>query len=121
MKKPELTFEQRVAQGELYITRVASIPQGFGVVTTRGELIVGHSETGHHHVIRDGVTMFDAEPRDPSVCYLQVDDTLKGPAALEHLKSYAPVHPTVLLQPGAVYRVRRARQMTPSGWEMARD
>jgi hypothetical protein len=65
--------------------------------------------------------MFDAEPRDPSVCYLQVDDTLKGPAALEHLKSYAPVHPTVLLKPGAVYRVRRARQKTPSGWEMARD
>lgn len=116
------TVANAAAQGELYLVRVDSVPAAF-TKRTNGELIVGHSESGHHHVIRDGVTMFDAEPADPTLCYLQVDETIHGPAALEHLKSGPHVHPTLLLLPGATYRVRRAREESsaPEGWAVARD
>lgn len=115
----KISFEKSAAQGELLITRVDSVPGEFSK-TSKGELIVGHSETGHHHVIRDGVTMFDAEPADPTCCYLQVDDTLKSFAELEHLRSF-DTHPTLLLSPGATYRVKRARERTPEGWQVAQD
>ena len=108
------------AQGELYFTRVAELPAGLTEQQRDGATIVGHSETGHNHVIRDGVTLHEFTPRDPCMCYLQVDSTLRECAELEHLRSF-DAHPSLMLIPGAIYRVKRAREFTPQGWQMAQD
>lgn len=58
-------------QGEIYIGPLDVLPavEMTEAKRERGVIVVGHSETGHHHVIGDaGVKMF--ETRDPFVCYL---------------------------------------------------
>lgn len=42
------------AQGEVMIFRIEQIPAGldeFNDVNERGQIIIGHSESGHHHVL----------------------------------------------------------------------
>lgn len=111
------TFEKRAAQGDLYIERITDLPVT-GLVTVapeRGHLIVGHSETGHHHVIdAERATMYRL-PEEIYECFLVVSDT----AVLEHLRSY-DTHEAIELTPGN-YRVRRQREYTPEGWRQAQD
>lgn len=110
------------AQGELLLTVVDSIPEEFRPVKDENKIVVGHSSTGHDHVIQNnGVTRFEAEPRDPSLCYLQIDASRKTPAELEHLSNAPNAHPTVLLEPGKNVQVRRAREEGPEGWRLAAD
>jgi len=115
-----LLTDKPMAQGELYILPVGNIPAEFKPVPKQTPTIVGHSETGHHHVIADGVTMFESEPVNPLVCYLQIADDLSAPVELKHLRSFQ-THPSILLQPGSKHRVQRARENTPEGWRVARD
>jgi hypothetical protein len=80
-----------------------------------GRLIVGHSETGHHHVIeRQDVRMFTS-PSDDLTSYLDVP----GMAKLEHVRGF-DTHAPIELPPGR-YMVKRGRQFGPHGWERAID
>ena len=69
--------------------------------------IIGHSETGHHHVIEcDGATVgvMDKPPAGMRVLYM----ILENPLALEHLRNH-DTHETITNEPG-VYEVRIARE-----------
>ena len=46
------TFKNITAQGELHIVRIKGLPQDIPALPAiDGRVVVGHSETGHHHVM----------------------------------------------------------------------
>ena len=115
------TFINTAAQGDLLIRRIESIPAtAKPLKAERGNFIVAHSETGHHHVIaeRPGVQVFTTG--DPMVSYLQViEATEQTEALLEHLRSY-DTHETIAIPPGT-FELRRQREYTPEGWRQVQD
>lgn len=67
------TFINQAAQGDILIRRVTSIPENFRPVEDGGRIVVGHSETGHHHAIdSDGVVRYEG-PDNPLICYLRME------------------------------------------------
>ena len=58
------TFQKQAAQGDLFIRRIDSLPEGVKSATAEsGAYIVAHSETGHHHVVleRPGVAVYTTD------------------------------------------------------------
>jgi len=102
-----LQFETVAAQGELTITKLTKAPNNIGirVEPVDGKLIVGHSETGHHHVV-------DAE----CATLTRIDqftallDVIKM-TRLDHLRE-CDTHPSIALQPG-MYEFRTGREFDP--------
>lgn len=115
------TFKDQAAQGDLYIRRIDAIPDNAKpMVAEKGNFIVAHSETGHHHVIaeRPGVQVYTTD--DPLVSYLQViEATEQTEALLEHLRNF-DTHETIAIPPGN-YELRRQREYTPEGWRRVED
>ena len=111
------TFERRAAQGDLYIERIdGAVPAKAVTVAPEGRhLIVGYSETGHHHVIDAERAVMYRLPEEIYECFIVVSET----TALEHLRSF-DTHESIELTPGT-YRVRRQREYTPEGWRRAQD
>lgn len=102
-----LTFNKIAAQGELTITRLSRAPKNIGNVVSpqNGKLIVGHSETGHHHVVdADCATLTRI---DEFTAYLNVTK----PTQIDHLRGY-DTHPSIALQPG-FYEFRTGREFDP--------
>lgn len=115
------TFKNQAAQGDLYVRRIDAIPPNAKPMKSeRGNFIVAHSETGHHHVVaeRPGVQVFTTD--DPLVSYLQViEATDQMEALLEHLRPH-DTHETIAIPPGN-YELRRQREYTPEGWRRVAD
>src|SRR6266566_9299183 len=111
-------FDQQAAQGDLYIRRISSLPRGLiQQAPENGVYVIGHSETGHHHVMdADTVEMYRL-PDEIYECFLVV----KEPTALRHLRSW-DTHEDILHEPG-LYQVRRQRERayTPGSWRRAQD
>lgn len=102
------------AQGDVLLIRVKTISKT-AVEQKEKEVIVAHSETGHHHkVVGAGVTFFK-EPDDPFTAYLRLADD----AEIIHCRSY-DTHETIKL-PAGDWLVRRAREYTPQGYRMVQD
>jgi hypothetical protein len=102
-----LTFDKVAAQGELTITKIARKPKNIGTYEAPidGRLVVGHSETGHHHVVdADCATLTRV---DEFTAYLDVHK----PTELRHLRSF-DTHPSIALQPG-MYKFRTGREFDP--------
>lgn len=113
-KEKVVTFEKMVAQGECLFVRIDAIPATAKPVAQKEHepVIVGHSETGHHHAfVHGGALMFECDPPDPLKCYLRVE-AVDG-ATLEHLRPW-DTHAAILFPPGD-YEIRRDREMTPEG------
>jgi hypothetical protein len=117
------TFKTRAAQGEIQIIRVgdvtvtASAPKGFTPLSLEnGKRIIGHSETGHHHVL-DGeadVFVMDRPPEGMRILRAIVaNDT-----PLVHLRDY-DTHAPIMLSPGE-YEFRIGREYDPYA-ELARQ
>lgn len=107
-----------LAQGELVLVPVSNVPAtAKPVVAVNGRYIIGHSETGHHHVIDEPrVEVFEAA--DDAFCaWIK---TLDRPADLVHLRGF-DTHETLRLEPKQVYRVHRQREYTLEGWRRAAD
>lgn len=110
------TFDNTCAQGELYVTRIAALPTNVvAVPPDGGRVIVGHSETGHHHVMTAERTTLYRLPEEIYELFLVVDQ----PDELTHLRSF-DTHEPIRFEPG-IYRVRRQREYTPEGWRRAAD
>ena len=108
------------AQGELLLIRVDSIPTGTKSVKPEcGRLVVGHSETGHHHAIDlreyPEVNLFDV-PTDALDGYIEVGMPF---ADLVHMRDY-DTHETLRLPEGK-YQIRRQREHTIEGWRPVLD
>ncbi len=102
-----LIFSKVAAQGELTITKLDATPNNIGVPVRPegGLLIVGHSETGHHHVVdADCATLTRV---DPFTAFLNVRKATR----LTHQREY-DTHPPIELQPG-MYEFRTGREFDP--------
>lgn len=101
-------FNQVVAQGELTIRRVTSIPASCTPINANGSrFVVGHSETGHHHVISANganVWVLDRPPEGMKILYA----ILENPTSLDHLRGH-DMHESIMLEPGT-YEIRVARE-----------
>ena len=105
-----------VAQGELYIRRIDTIPPGLEPVAAEGgHTILGHSETGHHHVMDARTTTLYRLPEEIYELFLvATEDT-----PLTHLRDFDTHEP--IMFPAGNYVVRRQREYTPEGWRRAAD
>jgi hypothetical protein len=102
-----LKFETTAAQGELTITKLDAAPKNIGetVKPEKGMLIVGHSETGHHHVVDAGCATLTRV--DLFTAFLEVRKATR----LVHQREY-DTHPPIELQPG-MYEFRTGREFDP--------
>lgn len=106
-------------QGDVMFERIRAVPKTATKRERKGELIIAHSESGHHHVIRAlDVECWD-DPKNPLVCYLRLGSEA---ADAEHLRSW-DTHETMRLSgpTGTVYVCRHQREMSPQGWRRAAD
>lgn len=83
------TFKQKaIRHGEVMITPIDKMPDGLEQISDGKSYIVGHSETGHHHVAVAGVggsiTMFRPVGADDSTLFMRVSKDSK----IEHRKSH---------------------------------
>jgi len=113
------TFQEIAAQGELTFVR---LPDSFKfpknaikVDDDLGRVIVGHSETGHHHVMDATRTTMYRLPDNILECLLVVD----RPDELKHLREF-DTHESVSFSPG-IYKAVTAREYTPEGWRRSAD
>lgn len=114
-------FSKVCAQGDVLIRRVKSIPSNAkSDQPTGGEIIVTHSETGHHHVMvldredTPSVEMFSSAD-NPLLAWIKVN----RPTSLDHLRPH-DTHESIMFEPG-IYEIRRQREYTPEGWRQVQD
>jgi len=105
------TFSKVGAQGELTLRKIAkkSVDGLQRIAPAGGRVIVGHSETGHHHTVADAVEVYEAAtaPAGMRVLYAIVKD----PASLDHHRPF-DTHESLALQPG-MYEIRIGREYDP--------
>lgn len=109
-------FKDICAQGDVLIRRVASIPSDAApVAPANGQVIVTHSETGHHHVMEaERVEMFQSAD-NPLLAWIKVH----RPAKLVHQRPH-DTHEAITFGTG-VYEVRRQREYVPEGFRPVQD
>ena len=109
-------------QGELLFIKVEEFPDDDGNWTTQkpegNHLIIGHSETGHHHVI-DRRKCKTAELIINEMREFETRLLLGEDAEVEHLRSF-DTHKTLKL-PAGKYVVRHRREYTPKGLRRVQD
>lgn len=102
------SFQKIAAQGEITIRRIESIPDGCKPMKPKGgKFVVGHSETGHHHVIDArgaSVSVLGRPPDGMQILYA----ILENPTSLDHLRGH-DTHESIMLEPGT-YELRIARE-----------
>ena len=112
------TFKMICAQGELGFRRLpdgAAIPAGaVRVEPESGRVIVGHSETGHHHVMLAERAALYKLPDELLACLVVSEADV-----LEHLREF-DTHEPIAFEPG-VYEVRYLREETPEGFRRQAD
>jgi hypothetical protein len=112
-------FKTIAAQGELGFIRMPDntvIPEeAVRVEPVNGYVIVGHSETGHHHVMTAERTELYQLPDDLLACLMVVKDHDE----LTHLRDF-DTHESLRFDPGT-YKVRKLREYTPEGFRRQAD
>ena len=112
-----LRFDKIAAQGEITIRRIDKMPKGCTPLALEdGRLVIGHSETGHNHVLSRSdanVMVLDKPPEGMRLLYA----ILESPTSLDHLRPH-DTHESIMLEPG-IYEFRVAREYDPYA-ELAR-
>lgn len=80
--------------GEVILKEIDAIPEGAQVIETSKSIIVGHSESGHHHVLTSPMPIVMLGFNDKT--YLQVEQDAK----LLHQKSGDETHGTQIIARG---------------------
>ncbi len=81
-------FKTSAAQGEVDICRVAQLPiDAKKIEPVNGKYIVGHSETGHHHVLeaRPGLEVYEGTENGMKCLYALLTE---DGAELTHLRDF---------------------------------
>lgn len=112
------TFNTVAAQGEITIRRIANAgASGTLLKPEHGKLIIGHSETGHHHSLAHSrgasVTVLERAPEGMRILHA----ILAEPNQLIHERGH-DTHETIDL-PAGEYEFRIAREYDPYA-ELAR-
>lgn len=112
------SFINSAAQGEITIRRVEALPADVKPMALEaGKFIIGHSETGHHHVMdRHSKTVFESTnaPAGMRVLYA----VLETSSDLVHERGH-DTHETISFEPG-IYEFRLGREYDPYA-ELARQ
>lgn len=104
--KLEATMSKRIIHGENAIMPVEKVPDGLNW-HPETHAIIGHSESGHHHLLEAAKdTEYELAELD-GVLYLRLTDTAK----IIHKKSF-DVHEAVTLDPG-LYQVTHKLEYDP--------
>ncbi len=111
-------FVKTAAQGEISIRKIDTLPTGIKPLAPElGKYIIGHSETGHHHVMTlDNKQAFEANkaPEGMRVLYA----VLEAPGELTHERGH-DTHEAISFGPG-IYEFRLGREYDPYA-ELARQ
>lgn len=108
------------AQGDILFRRVDKLPAGFEPQKPGAQIVVAHSETGHHHTVQaDGVVHY-VGPANPMICYLQLA-TVKHADVVHHRPFDTHATMRLLGGPGSIWEVRRQREWSPTGWRRVQD
>lgn len=99
------SFQKIAAQGEITIRRIGPVPtnrktpDGYTAMKPEGgKFIVGHSETGHHHVIDAcGAYVFVMDRPPEGMRILRA--ILENPNSLDHLRNH-DTHESIGHEPG---------------------
>jgi hypothetical protein len=105
-----MTFKKTAAQGEITVRKIAKLPNGVSPLSKEGgKLIIGHSETGHHHVLEHEAEVFIADnaPAGMRVLYALIEQQ----NTLVHERTF-DTHAPISLDPGA-YEFRIGREYDP--------
>lgn len=113
------------AQGEITIRYLGpvpkrnDVPEGYtSAKLENGRHVIGHSETGHHHMLDHiegvSVSVMDKPPEGMRI----LRAILEQPTSLEHLRPH-DTHAPIMLEPGE-YEFRIAREYDPYA-ELARQ
>ena len=104
-------------QGGVMLRRIAKMPEGefVEVKPQNGRLIVEHSETGHHHIVKERGAQLLIDSTNEFIAFLSVAES----TVLEHLRSF-DTHESYALPPSN-YEIRRQREHVPEGWRRAAD
>lgn len=108
------TFIKIAAQGEITIRRIGPVPKArnmsgyMRMVPEQGKFIIGHSETGHHHVLSriEGCDV-DVMKKPPKGMKI-LRAILENSTSLDHLREH-DTHESIMLEPGE-YEIRIARE-----------
>jgi hypothetical protein len=107
-------------QGDVGFIPCDALPaNAIRVSAENGAYIITHSETGHHHVVKERPSVeFYKDAMDEFRSYLVINDYTD----LEHLRT-THTHETLRFDPALskVWRIERQRQPSPSGWERVAD
>ena len=104
------------AQGDVRFKRVDQLPDDAKLIESGKEVIVAHSESGHHHVARgENIRLYGTS--DPMICYL-VNET-EAHTDIVHLRDF-DTHETHRLLDGP-WKVVRGRENSPTGWRQVAD
>ncbi len=103
------TFNIVAAQGEITVRRTSLVKAaGKPLALEHGRLVIGHSETGHHHVLEHSrgavVTVLDGAPEGMKILHA----ILAEPNKLIHQRGH-DTHETIDL-PAGEYEFRIARE-----------
>jgi hypothetical protein len=112
-----IEIKNQCAQGDVLFRRVDELPSDVTECNAGKQLVVAHSETGHHHAIEPGAArLFEKVERNPMICFLQIDGSF---ADVVHHRPH-DTHETVRLLKG-IWEVRRQREWTPEGLRRVED
>lgn len=111
-----MTEQRQIRHGDVLLVPVDSVPaSAVRVPPANGELVLAHSESGHHHVIAlatpGAAELYQAEQlRDASTLtgYLRCE----LPVEISHNKAGPHAHQTLPV-PAGTYEIRRAREWNP--------
>jgi hypothetical protein len=121
MNSANRTYDREGPQGDVNFTRLDKLPDLSGLSaaspSSNGQLVVAHSETGHHHTI-DASDAIVYETRDPLVAYLV--PATDGGVRVSHQRGY-DTHGDVTLLGGPAWEIRRQREYDPIGERRAAD
>ena len=108
-----------ICQGDMYLVPIKEVPKDAKLVAPEnGHFIITHSETGHHHVIKErpGIRQFTWEDQFRGFIELSLEEKLDH---LEHLRANDTHEAQVV--PAGPWLIQRQAAYTPGGWERARD
>lgn len=112
-----LKFIKLAAQGDVLFEKIDKIPEGLeSAKAENGVFIVTHSETGHHHVVKERSAQMLIDKTNAFVAYLKINDNCQ----IEHLRDF-DTHKPIAFDKGDIIKVRRQREYTPEGFRKAAD
>jgi hypothetical protein len=110
------------AQGDVFVQRLDKLPDDVKKVEDTDKVVVGHSETGHHHIVTAPGKVERFAGQDPGICYLVAEgiDYLE----LTHHRGW-DTHGGQRLQCNpegkTIWSFKQQQEFSPAGWQKVCD